>query len=179
MNPTLPQHEIVLLGAGHTNCHVLRMWRMAPIADARLTCISNFSVATYSGMLPGTLAGLYEPERMQIDLVRLCAAAGVRFLTACVTGLDLERRRLLLEGRPDLPFDVLSIGIGSAPRADGATGGDATVLRIKPMQTFLARRDARLSALRREITGRPLRLAIVGGGAGGVEIGFCLPFHLL
>lgn len=179
MNPTLPQHEIVLLGAGHTNCHVLRMWRMAPIADARLTCISNFSVATYSGMLPGTLAGLYEPERMQIDLVRLCAASGVRFLTACVTGLDLERRRLLLEGRPDLPFDVLSIGIGSAPRADGAAESDAAILRIKPMQTFLARLDARLGALNREIKGRPLRLAIVGGGAGGVEIGFCLPFHLL
>ena len=57
MTPTtLPQHDVVLLGIGHTNAHVLRMWRMQPIPNARLTCISNYPVATYSGMLPGVLA---------------------------------------------------------------------------------------------------------------------------
>ena len=178
MNSPLPKHEIVLLGAGHTNSHVLRMWRMAPIADARLTCISNFSTATYSGMLPGTLAGLYPPERMQIDLVRLCASAGIRFIKAKVTGLDVAGRQLLLEDRPALPFDVLSIGIGSVPQRHGAAEDDATVLAIKPMQTFLARLDARLAELRNQIAGRPLRVAVVGGGAGGVEICFGLPFHL-
>ena len=76
MHTTLPRYDIVLLGLGHTNAHVLRMWRMSPIPDARLTCVSNFPAVTYSGMLPGVLAGQYPPERMQIDLVRLCAAAG-------------------------------------------------------------------------------------------------------
>ena len=178
MNSLLPKHEIVLLGAGHTNSHVLRMWRMAPIAAARLTCVSNFSTATYSGMLPGTLAGLYPPERMQIDLVRLCAAAGVRFIKAEVAGLDLAGRNLLFDDRPPLPFDVLSIGIGSVPHRDGAACDDPTRLPVKPMQSFLARLDARLTELRAAAAGRPLRLAIVGGGAGGVEIAFCLPFHL-
>ncbi len=177
MNSTLPQHEIVLLGAGHTNSHVLRMWKMAPLAGARLTCVSNFSIATYSGMLPGALAGLYLPERMQIDLVRFCAAAGVRLLTGRVTGLDLTRRRLLFDDRPELPFDVLSIGIGSVPKDDAVDEG-AAALAIKPMQTFLPRLDERVDALRASVADRPLRLAVVGGGAGGVEISFCLPFHL-
>ncbi|MCL6504357.1 MAG: hypothetical protein K6T86_16880, partial [Pirellulales bacterium] len=70
MNETLPEREVVLLGVGHTNAYVLKQWRMEPLAGARLTCISDFALATYSGMLPGTLAGLYPPERMQIDLVR-------------------------------------------------------------------------------------------------------------
>jgi len=74
MPPTLPTHDVVLLGIGHTNAHVLRMWRMQPIPSARLTCVSNYPVATYSGMLPGVLAGQYPPEAMEIDLVRLCAA---------------------------------------------------------------------------------------------------------
>jgi selenide, water dikinase len=178
MNSTLPQHEIVLLGAGHTNCHVLRMWRMKPIANARLTCVSNFSWATYSGMLPGTLAGLYPPERMEIDLVRFCASAGVRLLKAEVAGLDVAGRRLLFDDRPPLPFDALSIGIGSVPQLDHVAADDPTVLPIKPMQAFLARLDRRLAELRGAVVGRPLRLAVVGGGAGGVEIGFCLPFHL-
>ena len=178
MNSLLPKHEIVLLGAGHTNSHVLRMWRMAPIAGARLTCVSNFSTATYSGMLPGTLAGLYPPERMQTDLVRFCASAGIRFLKGQVTRLDAAARQLYFNDRPPLPFDVLSIGIGSVPDVNGAAEDDPSLLAIKPMQTFLARLDARLAALREQTAERPLRVAVVGGGAGGVEICLCLPFHL-
>jgi len=113
MNSSLPRHDVVLLGVGHTNAHVLRMWRMAPVAEARLTCISDQTSATYSGMLPGTLAGLYPPERMQIDLVRLCAAAGARLIRGRVAGLDRERRQVILDDRPPVPYDVLSIGIGS------------------------------------------------------------------
>ncbi|MEX2122053.1 MAG: selenide, water dikinase SelD [Pirellulales bacterium] len=177
MNSTLPKYEVVLLGAGHTNAHVLRMWRMSPLPDARLTVVSNYSVATYSGMLPGTLAGLYPPERMQIDLVRLCAAARARLIRSPVVGLDHQRLELLFHDRPALPFDVLSIGIGSVPNQAGLEAG-AAVLPIKPMQTFLARLDERLDCLVRCKPRDALRLVVVGGGAGGVEIAFCLPAHL-
>lgn len=179
MNSTLPKRDLVLVGAGHTNSHVLRMWRMKPLPDVRLTCVSPFSRATYSGMLPGVLAGLYPPERMTIDLVRLCAASGIRFVNARATGLDLARRELLVEDRPPIPFDVLSIGIGSVPRDEplrsSEQGADRALVVIKPMQTFLARLDRRLEALRERAEKRPLRIAVVGAGAGGVEITFCLP----
>jgi selenide,water dikinase len=171
----LPQHEIVLLGAGHTNAHIVRMWRMAPIPNARLTVVSNFYLATYSGMLPGTLAGLYPRERMQIDLVRLCAASGVRLLKASVVGLDRERQELLCEDRPPIPFDVLSIGIGSVPRGLAEVARASDIVPIKPMQTFLPRLDKALRQAASRASGRPLRVAVVGAGAGGVEIAFCLP----
>lgn len=174
MQTELPRHEIVLLGVGHTNAHVLRMWKMRPLRDARLTCISNFCVASYSGMLPGVLAGHYPVERMEIDLVRLCAAAGARLIVARTTGLDLGEQRVLLEGRPAVPYDVLSIGIGSIPTEGGVSSLDDSVLRIKPMQTFLSRLDARLLQLRDARGTQPLRIAVVGGGAGGVEIALCL-----
>ncbi len=32
----LGRRDVVLLGIGHTNAHVLRMWRMQPIPDAQL-----------------------------------------------------------------------------------------------------------------------------------------------
>ncbi len=175
MQTALPQHDVVLLGIGHTNAHVLRMWRMRPIRDARLTCVSNFPVATYSGMLPGVLAGQYSPERMEIDLVRLCAANGARFVQGDVTGLDVDGRHLLLADRPPLPFDVLSIGIGSVPTFDGVEQTDDTLLAIKPMQTFLPRLETRLREINNRRGDRPIRIAVVGGGAGGVEITFCLP----
>jgi selenide, water dikinase len=174
MQTTLPQHDIVLLGVGHTNAHVLRMWRMEPIPRTRLTCVSNFAIAMYSGMLPGVLAGQYESEAMQIDLVRLCAAAGARLILDDVFGLDCEHRRLLFADRPPLRFDVLSIGIGSVPNRDGLEAADDTLLPIKPMQTFIARLERRLHTSAAEPNGQPLEIVIVGGGVGGVEIAFCL-----
>ncbi|MGB6041892.1 MAG: NADH dehydrogenase subunit, partial [Pirellulales bacterium] len=100
MQTSLPKHEVVLLGAGHTNAHILRMWRMQPIPDVRLTCVSNFPIATYSGMLPGVLADLYPIDRMEIDLVRLCAAVNARLIVGNFTGLDIQQRQLLFEHRP-------------------------------------------------------------------------------
>ncbi|MGI8982883.1 MAG: selenide, water dikinase SelD [Pirellulaceae bacterium] len=186
MQSTLPQHDIVLLGVGHTNAHVLRMWKMQPIPGARLTCVSNFPVATYSGMLPGVLAGLYPPERMEIDLVRLCAAAGARLIVGDVTGLNVPERELLIADRPPLPFDVLSIGLGSVPNRTGLLEADDSLLEVKPMQTFLPRLEQRLQLLASggrqppdtSAHGQPLRITIVGGGAGGVEIAFCLPMRV-
>ena len=175
MQSTLPKEDIVLLGVGHTNAHVLRMWRMQPIRDARLTCVSNFGIATYSGMLPGVLAGDYPAERMEIDLVRLCAANGARFIQGSVNGLDVDNCRLLFENRPPLSFDVLSIGIGSVPTFNGVEQVDDTVVAVKPMQTFLQRLESRLLKAKEQHPERPLRVTVVGGGAAGAEIAFCLP----
>ncbi|HZN36949.1 MAG TPA: selenide, water dikinase SelD [Pirellulaceae bacterium] len=176
----MPTHDVVLLGIGHTNAHVLRMWRMQPIPDARLTCVSNFPTATYSGMLPGVLAGQYPPEAMEIDLVRLCAAAGARLILSNVTGLDRQHRELLFDDRPPLRYDVLSVGIGSVPSRDGLQVADNTLLPIKPMQTFVARLESRVlaSGRRRPPDGAIYRAVIVGGGVGGVEIAFCLSSRL-
>lgn len=127
-------------------------------------------------MLPGTLAGQYDPERMQIDLVRLCSAAGARLIFEEVTGLDQLGKKLLFASRPPLPFDALSIGIGSKP--SDVPGSDERVVRIKPMQTFLDRLNRSLEQIATTRVGSPWRIAIVGAGAGGFEVTCCLQRHL-
>ena len=219
MDSRLPTIDLVLIGAGHTNMHIVRGWRMDPIPDVRLTLVSPWSRATYSGMLPGTLAGLYQPDDMEIDLWRTAASANVRLIVAEATGLDAERRRVLFADRPPLRFDIASIGIGSVPAGGRVWGRHPEVLSIKPMATFLARLEAQLAGLRGESSlepgnvrqpraaalaapdaeGRertaaaastallepprvehrrdgddPLEIAIIGGGAAGTEITFCL-----
>ena len=70
--------HIVLLGIGHTNAHVVRMWGMNPIPDCDLTCISDNAVATYSGMLPAVLAGQIPKAEMLLVVkkrVGICDAA--------------------------------------------------------------------------------------------------------
>jgi selenide, water dikinase len=171
--------RLVLLGIGHTNAHVVRMWRSQPIDGVRLVCVSDHAVATYSGMLPGALAGQYARGQMQIDLARLAASAGAELVVGEVSALDLQRRQLLFRGRAPVDFDVLSIGIGSVPSFEGVSvADDARIVAIKPMQTFLDRLDAQLRQASERRATRPLRIVVVGGGAGGVEVAMCLPAHL-
>ena len=86
--------SIVLLGVGHTNAHILKEWASDPIPDCRLVCISQYPTATYSGMLPGTLAGQFSPNEMQIDLEKLVSRAGATLIRADVTSVDWKQRVL-------------------------------------------------------------------------------------
>lgn len=169
--------QIVLVGAGHTHAYVLSRWRRSPIRGAQLTCVSQFPVATYSGMLPAALAGLVPPGAMQIDLVALCAAAGARLVVARAAGVDVAAQQLALEDGTTLPFDVLSVGVGSVPDSD-AVDVEPTSMRVdvKPMQTFLERLSAVVT--RSAPRGRPMHVAVVGGGAAGVELALCAPRHI-
>ena len=177
MQAQLPKHSVVLLGIGHTNAHVLRMWRMKPVSDAQLICVSNMWTASYSGMLPGVLAGQYPVARMEIDLARLCASAGARLVIGSVKGINLEKRWLLFDDRPEIPFDALSIGIGSVP-SPAPQDSDDTLQPIKPMQTFIPRLLEKLERLASSKGGRPIKVVVVGGGLGGTEIALCLPARL-
>lgn len=174
----LPSRNLVLLGVGHTNAHIVRMWAMQPFPDTSLTCISDFPIATYSGMLPAVLAQQVPREMMEIDLVRLCNSVGARLILGRATGIDHGKQLIRFEDRPPVPFDVLSIGIGSVPTVGEVEIDHDSVLKIKPMQTFLERLKLRLDAVRESSsTDRPLRVVVVGSGVAGIEIACCIqPF---
>ncbi len=150
---------------------------MQPIPNAELVCISDFPIATYSGMMPGVLSGQYSVSDMEIDLVRLCNSAGSRLIIGNVIGLDLEDRMIQFENRPPLSYELLSIGIGSRPTFRGVQiEDDSNLLAIKPMQSFLERFEKRVE----ELSGlsRPAKIAIIGGGLGSIEVAFCLKHRL-
>lgn len=174
----LASKQIVLMGVGHTNAHVVRMWGMNPIPNTRLTCISDNAIATYSGMLPAVLAGQNSVPDMQIDLVKLCASVGARLIVDEVTGIDVDSQTISLADRPAVPFDALSIGIGSVPTVMGVRMDEGAVLKIKPMQTFLQRLEKSVAAAVEKSEGRELKVAIAGSGVAGIEIAFCLPAFL-
>ena len=176
MNQKLGRNTIVLLGVGHTNSHVLRMWKMGERPpNSQLVCVTDFPIATYSGMMPGVLAGQYPVEHMEIDLVRFAQSAGARLVIGKVTGLDRARQHLEFADRPPLAYDLLSIGIGSRPSMSGIDiASDSALLAVKPMQTFLKRLQDRIHLLTEKGIDRPLKICVVGGGIGSIEIAFAL-----
>ena len=159
--------DLVLVGGGHSHVIVLRRLGMRPIPGVRITVVARDLHAPYSGMLPGLIAGLYGFDDVHIDLGPLARFAGARLFHAEAVGLDLDRRTVLCRDRPPVPYDVLSIDVGIAPRLDVA-GAVEHAVPVKPIGGLVARWE-RLERRVRE-SPRRLRVATVGAGAAGVEL---------
>lgn len=161
--------ELVLLGGGHSHVAVLKMFGMSPEPGTRITLISKDEVAPYSGMLPGLIAGHYTHEQAHIDLRKLCRFANAQFYRGEVSGLDLQNKRVLCHNRPPVGFDFLSINVGSTPRAHDVPGAAKFTVPVKPVDRFLARWPELVEQIRASRS-ECVRIAVVGGGAGGVEL---------
>ena len=173
---TPPVTDLVLLGGGHAHLSVLKRFGMRPQPGLRITLVSEGSSAPYSGMLPGLIAGHYTPEEMHVDLHALARFAGARFVDATVTGIDLEGRRLRFADRPPLAFDLLSINAGITPALPARLRDGAGLTPVKPIARFYPRWQALLARV--QDATRPLRIAVVGGGAGGLELALAVDYRL-
>ncbi len=160
--------DIVLVGAGHAHVQVLREFAMAPLPGVRLTLITREVHTPYSGMLPGLIAGHYSFDEAHIDTAPLARFANARLCQDEVVGLDLEGRRVLCRARPPVPYDLLSLNIGSTPNTAEVAGAAEHAIPVKPIDGFLER----FEALRARVIAAPqkARIAVVGSGAGGVEL---------
>jgi selenide,water dikinase len=160
--------DIVLVGAGHAHVGVMRMFGMDPMPGVRLTLVTRQVHTPYSGMLPGMIAGLYDYDAAHIDTAPLSRFANARLYHSEVIGLDLAAKRVICRNRPPIPYDVLSINIGSTPSARHIPGVAEHAIPVKPIDGFIERFEAaRARVLKAE--GR-VRIGVVGGGAGGVEL---------
>lgn len=159
--------DLVLVGGGHAHVHVLKRFGMQPVAGVRLTLIARDVETPYSGMLPGYVAGFYRFEECHIDLVRLARFANARLIHDEAVGLDCGSRQILCRGHPPIRYDLVSLDIGSTPRLDDVPGAAEHTVAVKPIAEFARRWEALIERARGQ--GR-VRLAVVGGGAGGVEL---------
>ncbi len=164
--------DLVLVGGGHAHVIVLRMLGMKPMPGLQVTLVSPDSRTPYSGMLPGVVAGHYTPDDIHIELGPLCRFAGARFIRSRATGIDVTSGRVVCEGRPDVPYDVLSLDIGITPSTENLPGADEHAIAVKPINRFLDKWEAFLADAR---AGRVQQVGFVGAGAGGIEL--CLAVH--
>ena len=167
--PPISEHfDLLLAGAGHAHLGVLRQWAVnqQPRPTGRIGLLSADAHAWYSGMLPGLLRGRYALEQCRIDLAELCAKAGIEPLLGQACGLSPQNQQLQLADGRQLPYRYLSLNLGSQPLAPKQYGSGLELLPIKPFSAFIARwQHWQL---------QPLPLAILGGGAAGVELALAL-----
>ena len=157
----------MLAGGGHAHLGVLKAIAGNRPRDTDVVLVTPSRAATYSGMLPGWMAGDYALPEIQVDVAALAEWAGVHVVLASIAGLDAMRRNLVLADGRAIPYDLLSLDVGSEPDlAPFAALGDRA-LPIRPLDRFVAGWSTTVLAASRR-TG--FRLVVVGTGAGGVEL---------
>jgi selenide,water dikinase len=164
---------LVLAGGGHAHVEVLRRFGVTRTEGLRLRLISPDTHTAYSGMLPGLIAGNYTWDDCHIDLRPLCEHAGAAFVTTRVVGIDAAGHQVQCANGQAFSFDALSLDVGSTPDLRAVPGAAEHAVPVKPVSRLLeawASVAARCGARAR---GRP-RIAVVGGGAGGVEIALAM-----
>ena len=171
--------KLVLIGGGHAHIEVLRRIAVSAWPSVDVTLISAGAYSYYSGMITGFVAGEYAPEECAIDLNGLSQRAGARFVDAVATRIDATNRIIELDHGSSLPYDVASVDIGASVSAMEGSGVREHALPTRPISSFVS--GAR--SLLREMAssgqaGRPFRLAVVGAGAGGVELAFAFRSRL-
>lgn len=158
--------RLLLIGGGHSHVEVLRRFAMQPEPDVDITLATPRQHTPYSGMLPGLVAGHYRWDDVHVDLAPLAARASAKLHLSAVVALDPAARVAHCADGSRLGYDACGIDIGSEPRMD-AHGAREHAIGVKPVERFIERWADALALMR---DGRAASVAIVGGGAGGVEV---------
>lgn len=169
--------DLVLIGGGHSHSIVLRMFGMKPLPGVRLTLITTATDTPYSGMLPGHIAGFYSHDECHIDLRLLANFAQAQLYIDRVVGLEIANNKVICANRPAINFDVISMDIGSTPATISVSGAAEYAIPAKPVSLLLKH----WYQLVEKVSKNPqqgITIAIVGGGAGGVELALSMQAYL-
>lgn len=162
----ISDYDLLLLGAGHAHLGVLRRWALVERPPGRIALLSPGPQAWYSGMLPGLLAGRHAAADCQVELLALCRAAKVELIISPVQSLSAAQQQVQLADGRSLKARWLSLNVGAQIATPPQQGDAMQLLAVKPFADFLAGWQ--------QWQAFPQPLAILGGGAAGVELALAL-----
>lgn len=168
--------DLVLIGGGHTHALVMKKWAMKPLDGARLTVINPDPVAAYTGMLPGHIAGHYSQEELEIDLVRLARSCNARIVLGHAVGIDLGSKRISVQGRADISYDIASLDIGIESEIGKLRGSASRANPVKPMSRFAESWTSYIDGVTQG-AGSPSAV-VIGVGVGGTELAMAMAHRL-
>ncbi len=156
--------RIVLVGAGHTHIELALRAREFVDAGIEVILINPLRSHPYSGMGPGLLSGLYSAADVLLPAAALIEQAGGIFVRDRVVAVDPTMQVVRLEHGDSLRYDVISFNLGSEPIVEVDGYGR---FPVKPISSLAEARRAIELQSTRDAT---IRIAVIGGGPGGIEL---------
>ena len=164
------ENRVVLVGGGHSHCIFLKRWAMRrEKPPSEIILINPEAFTPYTGMLPGLISGYYKKEDVYIDLGKLCNSSGARFLRGQVESINLVKKTLTIQGRPELFFDLISIDVGITSKPSDFFTTSKSVVSAKPLDQLYSSWN---NFILKSTQLKKRKINIIGGGLGGVELAF-------
>jgi len=171
--------RLVLAGAGHAQLDLLASLRRDTPDGWQVTVVTSQPAFHYSGLLPAIIAGAIPADEAQIPVAAIARAAGMMVHEARVTALDAGRRIVTLHTGDAIPYDLLSLDVGSVPAGLTVPGAAAHAYAMRPFRDALALMQRLDSVLNASAVSAQIPAVIVGAGAAGVEIAFAVRARIL
>jgi len=176
--PTKSTKRLVLVGGGHSHLQVIKGLNHASRSEnLEVVLVDLTDRPCYSGMVPSVVAGIYSGHEALIDLESLAEWSKIEFVKDRVIDIDVDAKVVITKGNRQLPFDVLSIDIGSTSRglADVPGAKDHTI-PTRPISELVRQIELATHALNKKNNNlgksQPsiVNVVVVGGGAAGIEL---------
>ncbi len=162
------KNHLVLVGAGHSNLHLVKNVSKLQKNGFRITLISPTDFY-YNGVAPGVLSNFY-PERFgKIDVQCHLDVEDSQYLKFDVKKVNVKDNKIYSHDNQSVHFDYLSINIGGSVPLEKIPGSEEFVFPIRPISKFWEF-SAKLKQSIEEGSKKDFTIIIIGGGAAGVEI---------
>jgi NADH dehydrogenase len=170
----MTQPKVVIVGGGFGGLACARKLDGEP-ADVLLLDERNYHL--FTPLLYQVATALLNPSDIAYPFrARFRRSKNVRFRQARVTGVDLEAKRVRMDGGDDIAYDYLVLATGSTNNYFGNEELAQATIGMKTLEEALRLRNHVLSCLERaaqetdpEERRRWMTFVIVGGGPTGVE----------
>jgi len=163
--------RLLLVGGGHAHIEVLRDIAERPLPGVEVTLVTPSQRMIYTGMVPGVIAGHYAFSECTIDLAGLARRANADLLLTTASLLSPDANRLACADGTVLPYDVVSLDVGSHPAIGEASGVERHAILMRPLERALVGWNG---VFARAAAGNVNAITVVGGGAAGIELALAM-----
>ena len=172
----MQRKNLLLIGCGHSHLEILRKFSCAKDSiDFKITLVDPKNQTTYSGMLPGIVAGHYNPKEAQMNLAQIANKCDVEFKKNKIIRLDINNNKAYCENNEAIQFDVAAINIGSKTVTPDIFEPSPNVCSVQAIDSLLRNMQDILSAGKKD---HRLKISVIGGGAAGIEIVLAINYFL-
>lgn len=187
--PSIPPpqsiRKILILGGGFGGMKVAEYLEklLGGVPSISITLVSETNALLFTPMLAEVAGSSLEASHISVPL--RSSLRQTNFIRGFVTGIDLERRRVFLngaesvsnEGSPQLEYDHLVLGLGSVSNYLGMANVEKFAFNFKSLLDALRIRNHVIEMFEKadceqdlEIRRRLLTFVVAGGGFAGVEL---------
>lgn len=163
----MTKKKLVFVGGGHANIYALKRATQFLEAGIEVVLIGPSKYHYYSGMGPGMLSGIYQPDQLRFDIQNMIESQGGKFIEGKIVSVDPHNRYIKVDSDSKIDYDLIAFNVGSQVPTEIIPGAEKEAFTVKPIENLL---HLRTSILEKISTGNPFNIVLIGGGAEGVEI---------